>query len=358
MGGKMVDFGGWQLPLQYAGIMEEHQRVREAAGLFDVSHMGEITVKGPDAADYLQYLLTNDLTHLSDGQVLYSPLCYPDGGTVDDVLVYQMNRQSYLLVVNAANTEKDFTWLNLNRPEARAVAIEDVSADYAQLALQGPAAEMILQALSAADLAALGFFRFADGWLIAGVPVLISRTGYTGEDGFEIYVDPARAVELWDRLLAAGQDHGLVPCGLGARDTLRLEAALPLYGQELAATISPLEAGLDSFVKLDKSAFIGQDALRLQKNGGLVRRRAGFTLLEPGVARSHYEVLRRGEPYGIVTSGSYSPTLKQSIGLALLNNPAPDEGAAIEVVIRGRPVRASIVGLPFYRKKYKRRELR
>lgn len=352
LGGKMINFGGWALPVQYAGILEEHQKVRAVAGLFDVSHMGEITVKGPDATNFLQKMLTNDITGMAAFQVLYSPMCYHDGGVVDDLLVYKFNDEEYLLVVNAANTEKDFRWLKDNLTGQ--VEIAEVSAEYAQLALQGPKAEAILQKLTEVPLAEIRFFHFRVAVDLDGVKTLVSRTGYTGEDGFEIYCSPAEAPCLWEKLLTEGQEEGLVPVGLGARDTLRFEAALPLYGQEIARDISPLEAGLEVFVKLDKEDFTGKEALARQKEQGLARKLVGFEMSGRGVARSHYEVQSGGEKLGFVTTGSFSPSLKKNLGLALIKSDYAQEGAEIEIIIRNKAVQAKIINKRFYVKRYKK----
>lgn len=352
LGGKIVDFGGWALPIQYTGILEEHQRVRSAAGLFDVSHMGEITVKGPDAACFINNIITNDILSAKDCQVVYSPMCYPDGGVVDDLLVYKFNNEDYLLVINAANTDKDFEWLKNNLQGN--VDIANVSDKYAQLALQGPKAEIILQKLTHAPLKDIKFFHFINNMDLAGIKALVSRTGYTGEDGFEIYVKSEDAESLWEKLLETGKEEGILPVGLGARDTLRFEAALPLYGQEISREISPLEAGLGIFVKLNKDKFIGKDSLVKQKEEGVTRKLAGFEMIDRGVARSHYEVEVNGRNIGFVTTGSFSPSLKKNVGIALLQTEYVQEGTEIDIIIRGKATKAGIVKLPFYTKKYKK----
>lgn len=352
LGGKIIEFGNWALPVQYTGIIEEHERVRSAAGLFDVSHMGEIIVTGPDAAGFIQRLVTNNILRAEDRQVVYSPMCYPDGGVVDDLLVYRYSGEYYLLVVNASNTDKDFEWIMQNiGGQARA---ENVSADYAQLAIQGPRAGQILQKLVDVRLDGLKFFHFLPDVALAGKKAMISRTGYTGEDGFEIYTDAENAPAIWDELLLAGKDEGLVPAGLGARDTLRFEAALPLYGQEISRDISPLEAGLGMFVKLDKEDFIGREALAGMRAKGLKRRLAGFEMIDRGIARSHYEVYSNGKNIGFVTTGSYSPSLKKNIGMALIETGYTEEGTEIEIAIRDKTARAVTVKLPFYTKMYKK----
>lgn len=352
LGGKVIDFGGWALPVQYTGILEEHEKVRTAAGLFDVSHMGEVTVEGPDAEKYIQKMVTNDISTMNDGQVYYSPMCYPDGGVVDDLLVYRYNAEKYLLVINASNTEKDFQWLKENL-EGR-VEIANVSAQYAELALQGPKAEKILQKLTGTDLNSIQFFHFRSELKLDGIVALVSRTGYTGEDGFEIYLSPENAPALWDQLLEVGKEEDLVPVGLGARDTLRFEAALPLYGQEIDKDITPLEAGLGIFVKLDKTDFIGKEALKVRKGQGISRKLVGFEMVDRGIARSHYDVFVGEEKVGFVTTGSFAPTLKKNVGLALVDIEHGEQGKEIHIMVRGKKLKAVIVPKPFYRKRYKK----
>lgn len=351
-GGKMIEFGEWLLPVQYSGIKEEHQAVRKRAGLFDVSHMGEILVEGRDAVAFLQYLVTNDVARLANGQIQYTPMCYQDGGTVDDLLVYRLGDKAFLLVVNAANTAKDFAWIR-ECAAGFAVQLTDKSAETAQLALQGPAAGAILAKLTAAPLGKLEYYWFIQDAEVAGKRVLLSRTGYTGEDGFEIYCRPEDACQLWDALLAAGGAEGILPAGLGSRDTLRFEACFPLYGHELSAQITPLEAGLAPFVKLDKPDFVGQKALAGQKLEGLKRRIAAFVLKDRAIARAGYPVFFEGRPIGAVTSGSYAPTLEKSMGLALIEAEYAKAGREISVEIRGRQVPAEVVPKPFYKREGK-----
>ena len=350
LGGKIVDFGGWALPVQYQGISKEHRAVRSTAGLFDVSHMGEIFVEGDGALAFVQNLITNDITSIENSQVIYSPMCYPDGGVVDDLLVYKYSGTKFLLVVNASNTDKDFDWIVQNK--SGDVQISNVSADYAQLALQGPKAQSILQKLTDYPLDTIKFFHFAPSVRIAGFGALISRTGYTGEDGFEIYMPAEFASDVWQAILRAGADDGLVPVGLGARDTLRFEVALPLYGNELSADISPLEARLGCFVKLNGEDFIGKQALQNQKQEGTQRKLIGFELIERGVARDHADIEIGGEKIGFVTSGSFSPSLKKSLGLALISAKHAEVGRQIDIVIRDKRIKARIVKLPFYSKRY------
>ena len=349
-GGKMIDFGGWEMPVQYGSIIEEHMAVRQSAGMFDVSHMGEFLVMGADAEAFIQKIIVNDISSLSIGQVRYSPMCYPDGGTVDDILVYRLTNSMYMLVVNAANIQKDFEWLLQNREGE--IEVVDVSERYAQIALQGPKAQLILQKLVSEGLDKIGFFRFQQHLDAEGLDLTVSRTGYTGEDGFEILIEAAYASELWDLLLDAGEGEGILPVGLGARDTLRFEAALPLYGHELSKDISPLEAGLSRFVKLNKKDFIGRSALAGQTEQGLKRALAGFEIVEKGVARNGYEVFSGGQKIGFVTSGSYSPSTGKNLGLALLDKDFSKLGTEVDIIIREKAVKAKVVETPFYSKRY------
>lgn len=352
LGGRIIDFGGWVLPVQYTGIIEEHEQVRKAAGLFDVSHMGEIIVRGQDAEIIIQRLVTNNIIGAREYRVIYSPMCYPDGGVVDDLLIYKYSDQYYLLIVNASNTDKDYDWIKQNA--AGRAEIINVSDSFAQLALQGSRAEAILQKLTGTPLSEIGFFRFKPDVLLGGIEAIVSRTGYTGEDGFEIYINSESAVYLWDKILEAGRDEGLVPVGLGARDTLRFEAALPLYGHEISQDISPLEAGLGKFVKLDKDDFIGKEALLKQHEQGLKRILVGFEMIDRGIPRSGYEVQVNGRKAGFVTSGSFSPSLGKNIGMALVESGINEEDAEINIVIRNKALKAKTVKLPFYNKKYKK----
>ena len=345
---KLIDFGGWQMPVQYAGVIEEHKTVRTKAGLFDVSHMGEINVYGKEALEFVQMLITNDVSKLEDGRILYSPMCYPDGGIVDDLLVYRYDTKHFFIVVNASNTDKDYTWM-LEQAKKFDVVVDNVSDQYAQLALQGPLAEIILQRISKVNLAIIKYYTFVHGE-IDGVQCLISRTGYTGEDGFEIYVSPEYARQLWRKILEIGSPEGVEPIGLGARDTLRFEARLPLYGNELGAEISPLEAGLGFFVKLDKVAFIGKDALQTQKVQGIPRKLVGLEMIGRGIARSHYPLQKNGEVIGFVTSGSFSPTLNKNIALGLIRADLVVLGDVLDVLIREKPVQAKMIPTLFYKR--------
>jgi aminomethyltransferase len=352
-GGKMVEFGGWLLPVQYSGILEEHRAVRERAGLFDVSHMGEVSVQGAGALDYLNHLVTNDVSRLVVNQVQYSPMCYPTGGTVDDLLIYMYSDTHYLLVINAANIDKDWSWLQESRA-GFAVELENCSNQMAQLALQGPAAERILAQLTDLPLAELNYYWFIPEVWIAGKKTLLSRTGYTGEDGFEIYCQPEAAAYLWNELMAAGKAEGLLPAGLGCRDTLRFESCLPLYGHELSEVISPLEAGLARFVKLDKPEFSGKKALADQKIQGLERKVVGLELTERGIARAGYPVIADGRVIGSVTTGSYAPTLGKNVGLALVEARFSQVGQKLAVEIRGKNIAAEVIGKPFYKREEKK----
>lgn len=347
-GGKTIDFGGWELPVQFSGILQEHEAVRTRAGLFDVSHMGEIVVTGPDALANIQKWITNDASKLQIGQALYSPMCYPTGGVVDDLLVYRLESDKYLLVVNAANIEKDYEWVRQHA--AGDVQISNLSAQTAQLAVQGPLAEKVLQKLTDTDLSAINYYWFAQDVTVAGHKALVSRTGYTGEDGFEVYLDAAEAPDLWRKILQVGQAEGIVPAGLGARDTLRFESRLPLYGQEITETITPLEAGLGMFVKLDKGEFIGREALAKQKEAGAKRKLVGFEMIERGIPRSHYDVQVDGRKIGEVTTGTMGPTVKKNIGLALIETDFAKIGQELDIIIRNKPVRGVIIKTPFYRR--------
>ncbi|OEF98415.1 glycine cleavage system aminomethyltransferase GcvT [Desulfuribacillus alkaliarsenatis] len=350
-GAKVIDFGGWALPVQFQGIIEEHQQVREHAGLFDVSHMGQILVTGKDAERFLQYISTNDISKLTDNQAMYTFFCYEDGGTVDDLLIYRLSEERYMLVVNAANIEKDLEWLHKqHRADTWEVSINDISEETALLAIQGPKSLEILQPLANYDLAQIKRFRFVEQVNVAGVEALVSRTGYTGEDGFELYIAAKDAITLWEAILDAGKAHELAPIGLGARDTLRFEAKLPLYGQELNKDISPLEAGLDYFVKFDKGDFVGRGALLQQKQTGVERKLIGFEMVERGVPRAGYHVYNDGKQIGTVTTGSFSPTLKKNIGLALVGVHYADIGQELDIEIRNKYVKARIIETPFLSK--------
>lgn len=351
-GVRCIDFGGWELPVQFSGIQKEHEAVRERAGLFDVSHMGEFFVEGVEAGRYLQNMTTNDVTQLEPGKAQYTLLCYPDGGVVDDLLIYMLNPGKYMLVVNASNIEKDWDWLHRHLP-AEGVTMRNVSDKTALLAVQGPLSSSLLPPLcEGLEHSVLRPFTFIPEARIAGIPVLLSRTGYTGEDGFELYVAADQAEALWDVLVGAGEAYGLLPAGLGARDTLRFEACLPLYGQELGPDISPLEAGLNRFVKLEQHDFIGRDALVKQRDAGIPRRLVGLEMIDRGIPRTHYPVFAEGleEPIGEVTTGTQAPTLKKNLGMAILASRYAEPGTFLEIDIRGKRLKAKVVPLPFYRR--------
>lgn len=350
MGARMVEFGGWEMPVQYRGILDEHRAVRQAAGLFDLGHMGRLEVTGPDAAAFLNWVATNDVCALQEGQAHYSLLCRPDGNVIDDILIYHLPGR-YLVVVNAANTGKDMAWLMARRAERPdwSVTVRDISAATMMLALQGPRAAAILQPLTDLDLDALPAFGCAEG-AVAGVPAIVARTGYTGEDGFELYFAVDQAERLWTTLLEAGRPHGLAPVGLGARDTLRLEAKMALYGHELTESINPYEARLGWAVKLDKGDFIGRAALAAINARGPARKLVGFKMVGRGVPRADYPIVNDGEVVGHVTSGTMSPTLGEAIGLGLIRADLAGVGRPLFVLIRDRPVAAVQVPTPFYRR--------
>jgi aminomethyltransferase len=346
-GARLVEFAGWELPVRFTSVLEEHQAVRTAAGLFDVSHMGEIDIRGGAALRLVQSLIPGDAAALRPGRALYSALTTERGTFVDDILVYRRAPEDFLLVVNAANTEKDFAWVA--RHAAGDVEVVDVSARHAQLALQGPRAAAILRDLVAAPLEGMRPFDFVET-TAGGARALVSRTGYTGEDGFEIYLPPAAAADLWDGILRAGRGRGLLPCGLGARDTLRLEARLLLYGRDIDDTTTVLEAGLTRIVRFDKGEFLGRAALLAQRAAGPSRRLVGFEMRDPGIPRHGYAVRAGDTPCGTVTSGGFAPFLKKSIGLAYVPADRSGDGTPITVDIRGRPARAVVVPTPFYRR--------
>ncbi len=347
--GNMIDFGGWELPVEYktTGILAEHHQVRQKAGLFDVSHMGEVDIRGEQAEAFVQELVTNDIGPLKENQVCYSPMCYPDGGCVDDLLVYKFSKDRFFLVINAANTDKDFAWMQEHKIPG--VTLENVSDRYAELALQGPLAERVLQEICDTDLKEIKYYWFLPGVKVAGIDCLVSRTGYTGEDGFELFTSPDRACELWEAILEAGRGT-ILPIGLGARDTLRFEAKMPLYGHELDRDITPLEARLDRFVRIDKPSFTGREALARQKEEGPERLLVEFEMTGRGIPRAHYEVQENGQNIGWVTSGGYAPTLGKNLGLALVKSEFARPGIEIDIIIRNKPVKARTGQGLFYRR--------
>lgn len=345
---RLVDFGGWALPVQFSSILQEHRAVREKAGLFDCSHMGEISIKGEDAEFFLNRLLTNDVSTMEDGSVQYNLFCKEEGGILDDILLYRFHQKHFLVVANAANTEKIWNWMQEQLDGQ--VEIKNQSEQIGLLALQGPKAETILQKLTKIPLGTISRHRFLEGQTIGGCyPVLVSRTGYTGEDGFELYIEAEQTRSLWDHLYPILKEMGGLPCGLGARDTLRLEAGLPLYGQELSETISPLEAGLGFAVKLQKEIdFIGKKALLEQKKKGIKRKSIGFVLLERGIPRTGYTVFSEdGKEIGEVTSGTQSPVLEKGIGLALVQTEYARTGMSLSIAVRNKMLRAETVRKPF-----------
>jgi aminomethyltransferase len=353
LGARMVEFGGWEMPVQYSGIADEHNAVRNAAGLFDISHMGEFEVKGKDALAFLQHVVTQDVAAIGEGQANYALLCRPDGGIVDDIFIYNLP-DGYLVVVNASNIEKDFAWM-LDQIGGFDVVFTNISDRASMLALQGPKAEAILAKATDLDVANLPFHGVATGMLLGDIPALIARTGYTGEDGFELFVDDDNAERLWDGLLKLGEGDGLKPCGLGARDSLRFEAGLALYGHEIADDINPYEAKLGWVVKLGKGGFVGHEALARIKQEGLRRKLAGFEMVGRGIARGGYEIRSAdGAPIGFVTTGMPSPTLGKNLGLGYVPSELAAEGSEFDVIVRDKPVRARVVKTPFYKPRYKK----
>ncbi|MFZ0630118.1 MAG: glycine cleavage system aminomethyltransferase GcvT [Acidobacteriaceae bacterium] len=353
LGAKMVDFGGWDMPVEYSGLIAEHMAVRTGVGLFDVSHMGDIQLRGPGSFVAVQHISMNDAGRLAVGQAQYSAMLYPEGTFVDDIIVHKFSENDYLFVINAGTREKDYNWV---RTQARSFDchVSDYSDYYTQLAIQGPRALETLQKLTSADLSKVKFYWFTWG-TVCGLPnTLIARTGYTGEDGFEIYIpsDVATSERVWNEVIEAGKEFGIVPCGLGARNTLRLEASLSLYGHEISETINVWEAGLDRFCKLEKGPFLGSDALRkVQAAGGPERKLVGLEVIERGIARDGYRVFDLdGTPIGSVTSGSPAPFLKKNIALAYVPRAFTEIGTEVAVEIRNCPVKARVVPIPFYRK--------
>ena len=348
--GKIVPFAGYLLPVEYpTGLMAEHEAVRTKAGLFDVSHMGEIVFFGPTALDTLNHLLTNEYSTLAPGHCRYAALCYDDGGMVDDLIVYRIDHETFLVVVNAANKDKDIAWISDHLLEG--TAMHDASDEIAQLALQGPQAQIILESLANPNQLPKKYYSFTRTMRVAGIPCLISRTGYTGEDGFELYCTPSRAPQLWRIFLEAGADKGLIPCGLGARDTLRLEASMPLYGHEMDETVDPLEAGLGFAVKMDKTEFIGKDALLAK--GAPKRKRIGLRATSRGIIREGHSLFAGDKLIGHTTSGTFCPHLKQAYAMALVDAESAALGEVIEADVRGRRVQAEVVPLPFYKREKK-----
>ncbi|HEV2106728.1 MAG TPA: glycine cleavage system aminomethyltransferase GcvT [Thermomicrobiales bacterium] len=353
LGARMVPFAGWEMPVQYSGVLAEHRAVRSAAGLFDLGHMGQGAVRGPDALPFLQYVTSNDVARLEPGQAQYGLLPNPDGGVIDDIITYRRpDGDGYMVVINAANAEKDVSWLHEVRSQRTDLDVEvtDISDRLGMIAIQGPRAEEIVQRLTDDDLSTVGGFSWRQV-TVAGIPLMIARTGYTGEDGFEFYPPIDQTGALWDALMNEGASVGLVAVGLGARDTLRLEARMPLYGNELTDDISALEAGLGWAVKLDKGEFIGREAIQRVKDEGPSRRTVGFRMIgRSGTPRAHFPVQVDGSDAGFVTSGAFSPTLDANIGLALVRRDVAGVGKPLDVIIRDKPTPATQVKLPFYRR--------
>ena len=345
----MVEFGGWDMPVEYSGIVDEHLAVRSRAGLFDVSHMGEIEIAGRDALQAVQNITSNDASRLSRNQAQYSALTTPDGTFVDDVLTYRLADDHFMLVVNAGNIIKDYNWITQHLSDAGDAVAVNTSSRYALLALQGPAARDVLQTLTTVNLADIRYYWFTTGE-VAGVRATISRTGYTGEDGFEVFVAPASAERVWDAILQAGKSAGVIPAGLGARDTLRLEAAMRLYGNDIDETTTVLEADLGWIVGWKKESFIGADALRRQKTDGPRRKLVGFEVIDRAIARHGYDAYVDGTKAGVVTSGTQTPYLKKAIGMGYLPGDRTATGTEFEIDVRGRRARARVVPLPFYKR--------
>lgn len=351
LGGKVVDYAGWLLPVQYEGLVQEHEAVRNKAGLFDVSHMGAINVSGKDAMAYLDFLLTNDISKMDDNQIIYTFMCYPHGGVVDDLLVYKFTDDEYLLVVNGANSDKDYEWMKDQKKDYD-IVIDNQSPQTAILALQGPEAINVLQKLTDTNLSDIKTFYIERNAKVSGIDALVSRNGYTGEDGFEIYTDNVGVIKIWNDLLEAGKEFGLKPTGLGCRDTLRFEAMLPLYGQEISEDINPLSGGLKYFVKFKKeSDFIGKDALVKFWDAGLERKMAGFEVTGRGIPRAGYEIQKDGKVIGHVTTGYMSPTLKKNIGNAIIDSSETELGNEIDIMIRNKPVKAFVRDRKFLQNK-------
>jgi len=355
MGAKMVEFNGWDMPVEYpsaGGIMAEHNAVRTGVGIFDVSHMGDIRLAGPQALAAVQHISMNDASRLAIGQAQYSALLYPEGTFVDDVIVHRLGEDEYLLVINAGTREKDFNWVRDNTRQFDC-KVEHLSDDFTQIAIQGPKGVNLLQKLTDANLSAVKFYWVTRGTVCGLKNILIARTGYTGEDGFEIYIptDKATSVRVWNEILAAGKEFGVVPCGLGSRNTLRLEAKLPLYGHEISDTINVWEAGLDRFIKMEKPEFIGRSALEKAKAAGVKKTLVGIEMVERGIARDGYKVLDdSGKEVGYVTSGSPAPFLKKNIALAYVPPESAKVGTKVKVEIRGQGVGAQVVPTPFYKR--------
>lgn len=347
--GKMVEFGGWEMPVQYSGLADEHEACRTRVGLFDVSHMGEVRVRGSDALGFLNRLVTNNVAKIKDGQAQYTVMCFDDGGCVDDLIIHRIGYDDFFICVNASNTDKDFDWMRSHAPKG--LSVENVSNQYSQIAVQGRHAQQILEKLTEVPLADIKYYWFRQGQVL-GEPSIIARTGYTGEDGFEIYVPWDRGPRIWNALLEEGARFGIKPCGLGARDTLRTEMKFPLYGHEIDRDLNPLEAGLSWVVKLDKPDFIGKQALVEKRERGLMRTIVGIRSLGKAIPRQGYALESAGKRVGVVTSGTLSPSLKVGIAIAYVDKSLSDVGTKIDVVIRDQRVPHEIVETPFYKRPY------
>ena len=353
LGARIVDFAGWEMPVLYSGIIEEHRAVRNSAGIFDVSHMGEIEIVGREAVKLLQFITVNDVTRLIDNECQYSMMCYPDGGIVDDILVYKLSGERFMLCVNASNADKDYQWilksLHAGRAEGmfRNAEVKNVSDIMSQISIQGKNSEPILQKITGDDLSVMKHNHFVLT-NIDGINALVSRTGYTGEDGFEIYLKNENAERVWNRLLEIGKEYDIKPVGLGARDTLRLEMKYPLYGNDISEKTTPLEAGLSWATKFDKGNFMGRESLLKQKENGIKRKLIGFEMTDKGIPRSHYSIFKGAEQVGEVTSGTMSPSINKAIGVGYVKTEISDVGNEIEIDIRGSHQKAKIVSTPFY----------
>lgn len=354
LGARMVDFAGWEMPVQYSGIMDEHRAVRSSAGIFDVSHMGEIRIKGKGAFNLLQFLTVNDVSKLKDNECQYSMMCYPDGGIVDDLLVYRLSEKEFMLCVNASNAEKDYHWIIKNLTAGKSgtafteVEVENISDSTGQISIQGKNAEAILQRISDADLSELKFYC-VERLNIDRVNVLVSRTGYTGEDGFEIYIRNEDAIRIWNALSEAGKDYNMKPVGLGARDTLRLEMKYPLYGNDINEKTTPLEACVGWVVRLDKGDFVGRETLKKQNGKGVTRKLIGFEMTDKGIPRPHYQIFKESQLIGEVTSGTMSPSLNKAIGIGYVKAEMSGIGEEIKIKIRENYQKAVIISTPFYK---------
>ncbi|HXU14487.1 MAG TPA: glycine cleavage system aminomethyltransferase GcvT [Terriglobales bacterium] len=352
LGAKMVDFNGWEMPVEYSGIIAEHTAVRTAVGIFDVSHMGDIRVAGEQALAAIQHISMNDASRLAIGQAQYSAMLYPQGTFVDDIIVHRLGEQEYLIVINAGTREKDFQWVRDNTRQFDCV-VENLSDEFTQVAIQGPRGVDVLQKLTDADLSAVKFYWVTRATVCGLKNILIARTGYTGEDGFEIYIpsDEETSARVWGEVLDAGREFGILPCGLGARNTLRLESKLPLYGHEISDTINVWEAGLDRFCKMEKPEFVGRQALEQTKAASLKRTLVGLVMVERGIARDGYRILNSSNQHiGYVTSGSYAPFLKKNIALAYVPLEHSAVGTEVLVEIRNQGVKAQVVSTPFYKR--------